>query len=554
MEGGFCFFLGDKKRLGDGVSSLPPPLRRGVISPSNACGFSKNDLPRGALGKSQGGDFDFARGLGGTVSYWGDGYPAAEKLKTSQLKTSLHRLRPAIEYNGVNPGGPPDSQKTPRVNPFPLPETLAQEGSRALPYALREVSRIILSPYADAFRGLVTCGYPIAWVDRVEVVLYADEASGGHRVGFGGLRTCDSPWACPVCAPTLAERRGEALARTLQDFHGMGFRIVHAVLTVRHTKGEALVDVFGALANAWRHMTKDRAFRPHWEGLGYARAVEVTYGRNGWHPHAHLALVVPPERDVYELQEGLWDAWSGAVLEVGWAPSSRDAYFYDIVETATDIAEVARYVAKMTTNWGIGPEITGGPRKKSTEGLTPLQLLAAAWWGYLEDPESMASWFPERVGALDLDEDELEAVSPGARALAENPSALTFREFCRTSFWRAKSLGVPPEEAAYRWLEFVESTKSRKALTTSRALGLVFKMKLEEVEREAEKRLPVEIIQLARHTYLHLLRHAKLSYFIHLAEAFASLRRACELLGLIEGVEWFVPPSTGPPEELGAAA
>jgi hypothetical protein len=334
----------------------------------------------------------------------------------------------------------------------------------------------------------------------------------------------------------------------------MGFRIVHAVLTVRHTKGEALADVFGALADAWRRMGKSRAFRPHWEGLGYARAVEVTFGKNGWHPHAHVALVVPPERDVDELGEALWEAWSGAVVEVGWAPSSRDAFFYDLVETATDIAEVARYVAKMTSSWGIGAEIAGGSRKKSTEGLTPLQLLATAWQGYLEDPHAMASWFPGRVDNLDLDEEELEAVSPGARALAEGATALTFREFCRIAAGRAKTLGVSPEEAAWRWIEFVESTKGRKALTTSRALGLLFKMKLEEVEDEAKKRVPVEIIQLARHTYLHLLRHAKLSYFIHLAEAFASLRRACELLGLIEGVEWFIPPSTGPPEELGAAA
>jgi hypothetical protein len=460
-------------------------------------------------------------------------------------------LLPAIGYSRNNPGGAPDSQKTPGVNPFlPLPEKLAQEGSRTLPYALREVSRLILSPYRE-FRGLLTCGYPLMLLERVEVVLYADEA-GGHRVGFGGLRTCDSPWACPVCAPSLAERRGEALARTLEHFHEMGFRIVHAVLTVRHTKGEALADVFGALANAWRYMTKSRAFRPHWEGLGYARAVEVTFGKNGWHPHAHVALVVPPERDVYELEEALWEAWSGAVLEVGWAPSSRDAYFYEIVETATDIAEVARYVAKTTNSWGIGAEVAGGSRKKSTEGLTPLQLLGAAWQGYLEDPGTMGSWFPERVN-LDLDEEELEAVSPGAKALAES-APLTFREFCRTSFWRAKSLGVPPEEAAYRWLEFVEATKGRKALTTSRVLGLVFKMKLEEVEREAKKRVPVEIIQLARHTYLHLLRHARLSYLVHLAEVFGSLRRACELLGLIEGVEWFVPPSTGPPEALGASA
>jgi hypothetical protein len=373
----------------------------------------------------------------------------------------------------------------------------------------------------------------------VEVALYHD--SEGFRVGFHGLMTCGSPWICPVCAPTLAEQRGEALARTLEYFHGMGFRIVHVVLTVRHTKGEPLADVFGALANAWRRMTKSRAFRPHWEGLGYARAVEVTYGRNGWHPHIHLALVVPPERDPYALREALWEAWSGAVLEVGWAPSSRDAYFYDIVERSEDIGEVAHYVAK-TTNWGIGPEITGGVRKKSTEGLVPFQLLAAAWWGYLENPESMASWFPERGDDLDDPAPWL----PGARRLAEG-GGLILREFCRASFWRAKSLGVPPEEAAYRWLEFAEATKGRKALTTSRSIGLIFKMKLEEVEREAERRVPVEIIHLTRHVYLYLLHRGKLSYLVYLAESLGSLRRACELLGLVEGDEWTTPPANAPP-------
>jgi hypothetical protein len=321
----------------------------------------------------------------------------------------------------------------------------------------------------------------------------------------------------------------------------LGFRIVHVVLTIRHTKGEALADVFGALANAWRYMTKSRAFRPHWEGLGYARAVEVTYGRNGWHPHVHLALVVPPERDPYALREALWEAWSGAVLEVGWAPSSRDAYFYDIVERSEDIGEVAHYVAK-TTNWGVGAEITGGVRKKSTEGLVPFQLLGAAWWGYLENPESMASWFAEREDDLDDPAPWL----PGARRLAEG-GGLILREFCRAAFHTAKSLGVPPEEAAYRWLEFAEATKGRKALTTSRSLTLLFREKLAEVEAELRGRVPSEVVRLARHVYLYLLHRGRLAYLVHLAESLGSLRLACELMGLVEGVEWFTPPANAPP-------
>jgi len=126
-------------------------------------------------------------------------------------------------------------------------------------------------------------------------------------------------------------------------------------------------------------------------------------------------------------------------------------------------------------------------------------------------------------------------------------STLILREFCRASSWRAKSLGVSPEEAAYRWLEFAEATKGRKALTLSRSIGLIFKEKLEEVKNENKKRVPVEIIRLTRHIYLYLLHHGKLSYLVYLAESLGSLRRACELLGLVEGDEWVVPPANAPP-------
>jgi hypothetical protein len=415
-----------------------------------------------------------------------------------------------------------------------------QEGSRALSYGLREVSRLLLSPFPE-FRGHLSCGLPVAHEDRpLEVALYHD--SEGFRVAFHGIMTCGSPWICPVCSPSLAERRGEALARTLAHFMALGFRVAHAVLTIRHTRGMPLSEVFQALSKAWRFMTKDRAFRPYWDGLGYARGVEITLGPNGWHPHIHLALVIPPERDPHALKEALWEAWSGAVLEVGWLPSDRAAYAYALVESDEDVHEVGRYIAKASSGWGVGPEVAGGARKSSKVGLSPFTLLGAAWWGYLEDSESMASWFPERG-------DDLEDPAPwlpGARRLAEGGS-LILREFCRTASSTAKSLGVPPEEAAWRWIEFAEATKSRKALTLSRSIGLIFKEKLEEVESENKKRVPVEIIHLTRHIYLYLLHRGKLSYLVYLAESLGSLRRACELLGLVEGHEWTTPPANAPP-------
>ena len=422
-----------------------------------------------------------------------------------------------------------------------------QEGSRALSYGLREISRLLLSPFPE-FRGHLSCGLPVAHEDRpLEVALY-DDPEEGFRVAFHGIMTCDSPWICPVCSPKLADHRGEALARTLAHYMGLGFRVAHAVLTIRHTRGMPLGEVFRALSDAWRFMTKDRAFRPYWEGLGYAKGVEVTYGRHGWHPHIHLALVIPPERDPHALKEALWEAWSGAVLEVGWLPSDRAAYSYALVESDEDVHEVGRYVAKASSGWGVGAEVAGGARKESRGGLSPFTLLAAAWWGYLENPESMASWFPEG-------KDDLEDPAPwlpGARRLAEG-GPLILREFCRAAFHTAKSLGVPPEEAAYRWLEFAEATKGRKALTTSRSLTLLFREKLAEVEAELRGRVPSEVVRLARHVYLYLLHRGRLAYLVHLAESLGSLRLACELMGLVEGVEWFTPPANAPPPEEGLA-
>ena len=40
---------------------------------------------------------------------------------------------------------------------------------------------------------------------------------------------------------------------------------------------------------------------------------------------------------------------------------------------------------------------------------------------------------------------------------------------------------------------------------------------------------------------------------LDLAESLGSLRLACELLGLVEGTEWSVPPANAPPPKGGLA-
>jgi len=37
--------------------------------------------------------------------------------------------------------------------------------------------------------------------------------------------------------------------------------------------------------------------------------------------------------------------------------------------------------------------------------------------------------------------------------------------------------------------------------------------------------------------------------YLDLAESLGSVRQPCELMGLVEGVEWFLPPANAPPPE-----
>lgn len=123
------------------------------------------------------------------------------------------------------------------------------------------------------------------------------------------------------------------------------------------------------------------------------------------------------------------------------------------------------------------------------------------------------------------------------------------REFCGRSLTRAEKAGISPEEAAHRWVEYAKATRGRKALTTSRALTLLLRGALDEVEAEEEARPPVEVVRLARAAYFWLLRSGRLAYWTHVAESLGSLVLACELLGLVEGEEWDVVPRAPPGEE-----
>jgi hypothetical protein len=153
--------------------------------------------------------------------------------------------------------------------------------------------------------------------------------------GYAGLATCGSVWACPVCSAKIMMQRREDLAQGLGVGVMRRWTVAMVTLTLRHREGQALDDLWDALSYAWGKVTsgagwkggKTRADGSHAIGdverygiRGFVRAVEVTHGDNGWHPHVHAVLLLdgPISQDgATALGLSMWQRWDRAVRRKG---------------------------------------------------------------------------------------------------------------------------------------------------------------------------------------------------------------------------------------------
>ena len=219
-------------------------------------------------------------------------------------------------------------------------------------------------------------------------------------VHVGGVKRCGSPWACPVCAPKIGERRAVEIDQAISAWLGMGGRVYFVTATLRHELGDHLSDLLEMLQGAW-----SRTFRfgsgvtPPWYG-GQARAVEITHGGNGWHPHVHAAVFVEagwedqcPEVNDHDLDggcvhHGSYDAVRQELVDLGadWAESVRLFGGYSAVAgggPGWDVREVheagalSNYLTKVDGGWGAGLELARLDLKRG-KGRTPFALLAQA--------------------------------------------------------------------------------------------------------------------------------------------------------------------------------
>ncbi len=179
---------------------------------------------------------------------------------------------------------------------------------------------------------------------------------------YGNLETCSSVWVCPVCASKIAEGRRAELRWAMDAWAAKGGQVVQLVLTLPHGMYQSCEEVLKAFAEARRVLMNRKTWKTLIKALGMVgsiRALEVTYGENGWHIHSHeLLFIQGGEIDLDQIELRILGMWVQALVSSGWKAPNGHGVKVQGGDQAGD------YVAK----WGMDHELTKGHIKKGREG------------------------------------------------------------------------------------------------------------------------------------------------------------------------------------------
>lgn len=247
----------------------------------------------------------------------------------------------------------------------------AGQGRKAVRYALRQLLREVTT--VDRCRS---CGREV----RGGAVVLKVKEGVAH---YANLETCGRVWLCPVCAAKIRARRGDEIAEGVGRHITQDGGAYFVTATLPHEQGDKLARSLTVLTDSWRRLTAGKAYQEEKERhgiLGTIKAVEITHGRNGWHPHIHAVLLTREEVNILHLGDwyGRLDArWARALQRNGWSMGTAPYRFrLDLVNRST-ASGLAAYVTKVQDGGGLGNEIARADLKSGRKSSrTPLQILA----------------------------------------------------------------------------------------------------------------------------------------------------------------------------------
>jgi len=272
---------------------------------------------------------------------------------------------------GWPPSEPPDSQLPPwesslgttyEITQPPPQDRLVERLSK---WMLQRASRIMLSQEL-AGRRMQSCMRMLA-PNKEFLEIHKKE----KRAFYKGFMVCGCLWVCPICAMAITEGRRRELQLGIKEWEAQGGSVTMTTHTVRHNKGDSLEKVLNGLGKARRLMRNRKPYQRIKKDFGVAgtvRALEVTYGENGWHVHDHEINFHLPGFTVScpEYERVLLPEWISACVTSGLeAPDHHGVKIHDG-------SEAGKYASK----WGMESELTKSHVKVGREGsMTPWDFL-----------------------------------------------------------------------------------------------------------------------------------------------------------------------------------
>lgn len=275
----------------------------------------------------------------------------------------------------------------------------ARDEARFSRFALQRTARTILRGKQNPKGREWRLGDCLRAVTGEQVaVLYSLAVSKAH---FGGLATCGSVWACPVCSAKISERRKAEIVSASDIHKAAGGGLYMVTLTWAHQRHDVLGAMVKGSREALKRLRKQRAYVSNARAIEYTgliRAFEVTHGdANGWHPHFHELWFVKKKlthRQLRVWRVTLFEQWRTQCVRAGLGEPNRKAGL-----TIIEAESAAEYVAKFgnAPRWDVGSELVKHQVKRGRNGSrSPWDLLRL----YAEGEGRFAALFGEYANAF----------------------------------------------------------------------------------------------------------------------------------------------------------
>ena len=225
----------------------------------------------------------------------------------------------------------------------------------------------------DETRVCQCCRKPVPGASNIPVKYNSDT----QKARFGNLVLCGSVWLCVNCSWVISERRRRDLAAALD---ASGCSLLLASYTVQHHNFMLLPEVLAALLDAFRAVRRGepfKRFQAKYQWFADIRALEVTHGQHGWHPHIHQIILLLAALSADELEA--FREWLGT----RWITMLEKRSFTATLEHGLDIRvgqmTVSEYVAKYgyEPRWSASHELARSNVKvaRTESSRTPFALL-----------------------------------------------------------------------------------------------------------------------------------------------------------------------------------